>query len=179
MQKFLKFPTEDASKLSADIDSKTADAEKVMPELAFYAEFYKDQRPFNPTVLTGVSTKEDEYLPMFSPDNELIFFTRMSRKQAKGDFVTTQVEEIIEARRPDQKQAFGPGEPLPKPFNLGDNYGGVTVSIGPAIDPQGLTAREVNARAEAWMEAEMARISPHLYRHEAPHAAQPATHSAA
>lgn len=129
LQKFLKFPTEDASKLSADIGAKTADAEKVMPELAFYAEFYKDQRPFNPTVLTGVSTREDEYLPMFSPDNEIIFFTRMSRKQAKGDFVTTQVEEIIEARRPDVKQAFGPGEPLPKPFNQGDNYGGVTVSI--------------------------------------------------
>ena len=130
LQKFLNFPKEDPSKLSADIDAKTADAEKVMPELAFYADFYKDQRPFNPTILAPVSTKEDEYFPMFSPDNELIFFTRMSRKQAKGDFVTTQVEEIMEARRPDTKQSFGLGEPLPKPFNLGsDSYGGATVSI--------------------------------------------------
>ena len=130
LQKFLKFPTEDPTKLSADIDAKTADAEKVMPELAFYTEFYKDQRPFNPQVLTGVSTREDEYFPMFSPDNELIFFTRVSKKQAKGDFVTTQVEEITESRRPDLKQSFGPGQPLPKPFNLGgDSYGGATVSI--------------------------------------------------
>jgi 1-acyl-sn-glycerol-3-phosphate acyltransferase len=44
--------------------------------------------------------------------------------------------------------------------------GTVTMSIGPAIDPTGLSAEEINARAEAWIEAEMRRISPHLYRHE-------------
>lgn len=44
--------------------------------------------------------------------------------------------------------------------------GTVTVSIGPAIDSTGLTAEEINARAEAWIEAEMQRISPALYRHE-------------
>jgi len=41
--------------------------------------------------------------------------------------------------------------------------GTATVSVGPAIDPTGLTANEVLARAEAWIEAEMRRISPHLY----------------
>jgi 1-acyl-sn-glycerol-3-phosphate acyltransferase len=42
----------------------------------------------------------------------------------------------------------------------------VTVSIGPAIDPAGLSAEEINLRAETWIENEMQRISPHLYRHE-------------
>ncbi|OHC61744.1 MAG: acyl-phosphate glycerol 3-phosphate acyltransferase [Rhodocyclales bacterium RIFCSPLOWO2_02_FULL_63_24] len=41
--------------------------------------------------------------------------------------------------------------------------GTVTVSIGPTIDPAGLTASEVLDRAEAWIETEMSRISPHLY----------------
>ncbi len=41
--------------------------------------------------------------------------------------------------------------------------GTVTLSIGPAIDPQGKTDEELCAAAEAWMEAEMRRISPHLY----------------
>ena len=41
--------------------------------------------------------------------------------------------------------------------------GTVTISIGQAIDPAGLTAGEVTQRAEAWIEAEMSRISPHLY----------------
>ncbi len=41
--------------------------------------------------------------------------------------------------------------------------GTVTVSVGPAIDPAGLTANEITQRAEAWIEAEMSRISPQLY----------------
>ena len=39
----------------------------------------------------------------------------------------------------------------------------VTVSIGPAIDPSGKTADEVNALAEAWIAGEMRRLSPHTY----------------
>lgn len=51
--------------------------------------------------------------------------------------------------------------------------GRVTVSIGPVIETAGLSADEVNARAEAWIEGEMRRISPHLYAtQESP--AQPA-----
>lgn len=54
--------------------------------------------------------------------------------------------------------------------------GTVTVSIGPAIDPAGKTADEVNQAAECWIEAEMRRISPHRYPHEVAH---PATEAAA
>lgn len=42
--------------------------------------------------------------------------------------------------------------------------GHVVVSIGPAIDAAGLTQDEINTRAEAWIEAEMRRLSPHRYR---------------
>ena len=35
----------------------------------------------------------------------------------------------------------------------------ITVSIGPAIAPDGLTAAQLNARAEAWIEAESARLA--------------------
>lgn len=41
--------------------------------------------------------------------------------------------------------------------------GTVTVSIGPAFDATGMSESEVNRRAEAWIEAEMRRISPHRY----------------
>ena len=44
--------------------------------------------------------------------------------------------------------------------------GTVTVSIGPPIDPAGLSPEEINARVESWIESEMRRISPHRYRHE-------------
>ncbi len=39
----------------------------------------------------------------------------------------------------------------------------ITVSIGPAIDPAGRTEAELNALAEAWIEGEMHRLSPHRY----------------
>lgn len=41
--------------------------------------------------------------------------------------------------------------------------GTIVVSVGPAIDPTGLTEAEINQRVEAWIEAEMHRISPHRY----------------
>lgn len=74
---------------------------------------------------------------------------------------------------------------LPLAHNAGEYWGRnaffkrpgtITVSIGPAIDPTGLSAEDVNTRAEAWMESEMARISPHLYAaHKNPQpTAQPA-----
>ena len=39
----------------------------------------------------------------------------------------------------------------------------ITVSVGPAIDPRGKTAEEVNVLAEQWIDAEMRKISPHRY----------------
>lgn len=72
---------------------------------------------------------------------------------------------------------------LPVALNSGEFWGRnaffktpgtITVSIGPAIETAGLRADDVNARAEAWIEGEMARISPHLYRHESPQGAHPA-----
>jgi len=42
--------------------------------------------------------------------------------------------------------------------------GEVVVSIGPVIDTTGLNAEQINAKAEAWVEAEMRRLFPHHYR---------------
>ena len=58
---------------------------------------------------------------------------------------------------------------LPVAHNAGDVWprnaflkrpGLVTVSVGEPIAPQDLTPQEINARAEAWIEAEMQRIQP-------------------
>ena len=42
----------------------------------------------------------------------------------------------------------------------------ITVSVGPAIDPAGKSAEEINAIAEQWINAEMRRIAPHRYPDE-------------
>ncbi len=41
--------------------------------------------------------------------------------------------------------------------------GTITVSIGPAIDPAGKSAEEVNEQARVWIEVEMRRLFPHHY----------------
>lgn len=73
--------------------------------------------------------------------------------------------------------AFAGAPVVPVALNSGEFWrrkafikrpGTVTVSIGPAIDPAGLSAEDINLRAETWIESEMRRISPHLYRHEKP-----------
>ena len=41
--------------------------------------------------------------------------------------------------------------------------GTVTVSIGPPIDPRGMTVDQVAQQVESWIESEMRRLAPHRY----------------
>ncbi|TAL88216.1 MAG: 1-acyl-sn-glycerol-3-phosphate acyltransferase [Candidimonas sp.] len=61
---------------------------------------------------------------------------------------------------------------IPVAHNAGERWprqafiktpGLVTVSFGPLIDPTGATAREINARAQEWIETEMRRLNPERY----------------
>jgi outer membrane protein OmpA-like peptidoglycan-associated protein len=128
-RKFLDFPTDDPAKWNSKAAQEKAEVEKILPELAFYTDFFKDNRSMDPVPLAGVNTPADEYLPMFSPDNELLFFTRLSKRMAMGDRFPRDVEELTEARRASVNADFDKGEPLPSPFNNGASYGGVTVSL--------------------------------------------------
>lgn len=125
---FRKFPAEDPKRMSKDYDRKAAEVDGYLPDLTFLAEFYANKASFDPRPLINVSTKADEYLPMLSPDNELLFFTRVSKHQPKGYVVAVDVEEFIESRRAGEGE-FNAGKPLPDPFNQGNSYGGVTISV--------------------------------------------------
>lgn len=57
--------------------------------------------------------------------------------------------------------------------------GHVVISIGPAIDTAGLTQDEINTRTEAWIEAEMRRLSPHRYPDVSANTSQSSTAAAA
>ncbi len=127
--KFLHFPDDDPSKFEKNYDKLYEEVTEALPFVEFYKEFYGDEIDFKPRVVTGVSSSGDEYLPMISPDNELMFYTRKYSKKAKGDYVAKQVEEFTMSRRLDINSDFDEGDALPAPFNFGDNYGGSTISI--------------------------------------------------
>ena len=126
---YIHFPPDDASKFSKDSDKKYDDIKEVIDEIAFYAEFYGNPVPFEPHLVANVSTKGDEYLPMISPDNEILFYTGKYRKKAKGDLFEKEIELFMWSKRPQINAEFEKGVALEPPFNLGDNYGGVSISV--------------------------------------------------
>jgi outer membrane protein OmpA-like peptidoglycan-associated protein/tetratricopeptide (TPR) repeat protein len=130
-EKFLRFD-DDGRKLTEtkDYQKKYEEVEGALPSVRFYADFYANKFDFNPQVVSGASSEKDEYLPMISPDNELLFYTRKYQKQSKGDVKPRMVEEFTVSNRPDINARFSDGDALPSPFNKGiANYGGATISV--------------------------------------------------
>ncbi len=128
LEGFLLFDTT-KGKSSKDHQEKRRDAEKLLPEVKFYAEFYANPVPFNPQKVEGVNSTGDEYLPMLSPDNEYIYFTRKSTEKAKGDIYAREIELLMQSFRKTGLIDFESPTALPPPFNVGDNYGGVSISL--------------------------------------------------
>lgn len=134
-ERFLKFPSEDPKKIPKDYDEKYEFAKGEHAYARFYAEIFANKVPFDPVAVTAVSTIADEYLPLITPDNEFLFFTRKTIKQSrvKTSYVESHTKEFIErfSRAKKNGENFDTGEPMPQPFNEYDsyNYGGVTISI--------------------------------------------------
>lgn len=130
-KKFLDFKTDDENKLDKNYDKQLTDVKEVMEEVDFYCNFFTTNKVnFNPVLVKNVSTaSRDEYLPIISPDNELIYYTQEYEFQGKGDFTTQTIQEFCEASRPDAASPFTAGKPMPTPFNVGPKYGGASISI--------------------------------------------------
>ncbi len=127
-EEFLSFDT-DSRAVSRDHQKKVDDIAVVLPEIRFYVNFYENPVIFDPQRLDGVSSPADEYLPMLSPDNEQLFFTRKEKIKNKGDIYSREVENFMVSRQVEGDNDYRQPEPLPPPFNVGDNYGGVSISL--------------------------------------------------
>ena len=128
---FKSFKNVDNSRYPDDFDKKIADVNEVMKELESEQDLVTNQVPFSPSIVRNVSSVKDEYFPMISPDNELIFYTRKLDRANLGDIMSNVVEEFTFSQRPNIKTDFSNGEPLKAPFNDGvfSNYGSATLSI--------------------------------------------------
>lgn len=103
-------------------------AQKRMDDIITYENLLKDSVPFKPQKVNGPSTGNDEYLPMLSPDNKYLFFTRKVPNESKTAFDSGEKELFIQSRKTGDN-VFSKGIPMPKPFNLGQFQGGVSVSV--------------------------------------------------
>src|SRR3989304_991090 len=96
-------------------------------EAGFLSQIYNNPVPFEPVSVEGICTPVDEYLPAISADNEIAFFTRKYEKEVTGNQFRKLVEEFTYSERVNGK--FMRGEPMPPPFNRGQNEGGATLTI--------------------------------------------------
>jgi len=128
-KKFVEFKDKDDRKFDKYYFDKKKAAERVLPELNFNNTFFNNPVPFTPSIVENVSTEGEEYLPMISADDENLFFTRVYSKKGLGDIVSTKIEELVVSTRNSSDEKFDDGTALPKPFNVGQNYGGVSISL--------------------------------------------------
>lgn len=130
-KEFLKYNHNDPSKYAADHTARVAQAKKVVGDLEYENEILNNEVPFDYAIVKHVSTSTDEYFPMISPDNELIFFTRKANLDTTSDVTSDWREMFTVSKRPDMKSEFSGGAFLTAPFNDGSvaSYGASTLSV--------------------------------------------------
>ncbi|MCB9223292.1 MAG: OmpA family protein [Crocinitomicaceae bacterium] len=129
-KKFLEFNERDPNKYSDTYSKNKKDVEEILPEMEFFDKFFNSPVPYEPVKVEYVSSDKDEYLPMISPDNELLFFTRKGKDTDKG-IVSNVIEEFTLSQRPSPSGDFNSGLALRQPFNTPAyaNYGGISLSL--------------------------------------------------
>ena len=125
--KFLKLEYANVSDYPKDYEKRMEEAEQLKIDAEFYANVYKNPVPFEPVVVTGISTKANEYLGIISPDNEMALYIRNYEKLKKGDLTPKLVEEFTVSHS--TANGFDGGAAMPPPFNMTENVGGATISV--------------------------------------------------
>lgn len=131
LEKFIKFKDDDDKKFSKDYEGEIYQAKEMVKFAKKEKELKKKIVPFNPKVVTGVSTKSDEYLAYISPDDKLCFFTRKYPLKSMNTVKVLDGEkEVFMMAQRDKTGVFNAGEQMSPPFNTtDDNQGGCTISI--------------------------------------------------
>ncbi|WP_341905881.1 OmpA family protein [Fluviicola taffensis] len=130
-EKFVAFKNNDNSRYGEEYTKQLADVKKLLASQKEETEMLSKQVPFNPKKVPNVSTGNDEYFPMISPDNLLMFFTRKQDMKNLGDIVSNVQEVYTYSIRTDEGISFDGGKAFPKPFNNGtfQSYGAATMSV--------------------------------------------------
>jgi len=107
------------------------EAQAMLENIKQYMFLINNPVPFKPEPLDEVCSAEDEFLPLVSPDEELLFFTRRFKKNPN-----TAYEEYVEELNMAERQwsdsssfVFTRGVPMGDPFNDGRNQGGAAITI--------------------------------------------------
>lgn len=102
----------------------------------YYYAIFNDQVlnnpvPFNLKKVEGVSSPKEEYLFCISPDDEICFYTRQIEQNSQRGSVNSKgcIKERFYISIRDSVGRFDNGNPMPSPFNLGENEGSPTITV--------------------------------------------------
>ena len=106
-EKFLKLPTENKKQIAINYKDQKQYVEASLEMSKYYCDFYSNPVPFEPKVLTNISTAErNEILPVISPDNEHIYYTIEYDEFVKGDFAVHHEQVLANSTRLNFKDFF-------------------------------------------------------------------------
>lgn len=131
LQLFTKFKDQDEKKFGKEYEGQLYQAKEMVKYAKKETELKKKIVPFDPKVVTGISTKSDEYLAYISPDDKLCFFTRKVPLKSMNTVKSLDGEkEVFMVANRNKTGMFNIGEQMSPPFNTtDDNQGGCTISI--------------------------------------------------
>ena len=96
----------------------------------FLADAYRNQPPFNPHVMLGVSSRRGEQMPYMTVDGKEMYYLRQIPANQEYTYYAKTHEELVvrlcHSRLKDT--TFTEGEVLPSPFNQSLGEGGVTLT---------------------------------------------------
>lgn len=127
-KKFLEMEFDDPRWYPKDYDEKYLEVEGLLPSCAYYDSLYSNPVPFEPSVVNGISTRDNEYLGIISPDNEVALYIRRHMVKGKNELTPREVEEFTRSKRLPSGE-FDEGKAMPRPFNLTENVGSATLTI--------------------------------------------------
>lgn len=134
-KQFLAFKSSDVKRYPDDFTKKESDVKEVLADLEHENKIKTEEVPFEPSIVPNVSSSTHEYFPMISPDNEVMYYTRVVDRNTLGDgqiFKSGNIrEEFYFSKRPDIQSLFDNGNPESAPFNDGsvESYGAATLAV--------------------------------------------------
>jgi len=131
LKEFQNYESKEVERYAADHDQKLKEIKDIVSQLEDEVALYNNPVPFTPIKVPNVSSEIDDYIPMISPDNEVMFYTRRVEKRIAGDPIIHHTEQFTFSQRPSNTESFNAGMPFTAPFNDGyfDGYGAATMAV--------------------------------------------------
>lgn len=133
LKAFLNFKDDDEKKYNKNYDAFLGQAKQMLKYAKFYNEIFNKPVPFDPHPVPGICTEKDEYLPIISPDDEMMLYTRkvaIEDKMGTPGMSTDKEQELFSfSMRNKATGEFEKGHRMPYPFNKNGSEGGATMSI--------------------------------------------------